>query len=65
MRHDWKQTSPYSLQAGPWRIAKTFVHGIARYTLTDERRTIGWCGVRIVKIIGIFDTADEARRAAG
>ena len=65
MRHDWKQTSDYSLQAGPWRIAKTFVRGVARYTLTDERRTIEWCGVRIVKIIGIFDTADEARRAAG
>lgn len=63
--NDWQKTTAYSLQSGPWRIAKTFVRGVARYTLTDERRTIEWCGVRVVAIAGIYDTADDAKRAAG
>lgn len=64
MKSDWKRTSEYSLQSGPWRIAKTFVHGQPKYTLTDERKTRQWCGINIVRIVGIYDSADEAKAAA-
>ena len=63
--HEWRRTSDYSIQSGPWRIAKTFVHGVPKYTLTNERVTHEWCGFSIVKIVGIYDTADEAKAAAG
>lgn len=60
----WKRTGEWSMEHGPWRIAKSLVGGKPRYTLTHEARWTRWCGIRMHAVLGVFETASEAMEAA-
>jgi hypothetical protein len=50
-----------TMTLGPWRCCMTRANGIAAYTLTHDFKFTEWCGVRMHKIIGIFDSFEEAQ----
>lgn len=60
----WTRRDAYTMQRGPWRVCETLTHGVPCYTLTHDAMTSVWCGVRTHKILGVFDTFEQAKSKA-
>lgn len=61
---DWYRDGPSCMRRGPWLITKSFVQGVPRYTLTNDRRSYRWGTVTTIRVLGVYDSADDAKRDA-